>query len=133
MHSQSNIKLPTVEVAHFHTVIAWSHNVQECKNVTAFGGACQNQAKIAKTRANCWNVYFPIHLSHYCWQGYVDDAVERWWLGSAVFDYLLSWNIKYSYIHLLNSFIHSLYFLYIHIQVKYQGSGNCQSSCINNC
>jgi len=102
MHSQSNIKLPTFEVAHFHTVIAWSHNVQECKNITAFGGACQNQAKIAKTRANCWNVYFPIHLSHYCWQGYVDDAVERWWLGSAVFDYLLSWNIKYSYNHLLN-------------------------------
>ena len=31
------------------------------------------------------------------------------------------------------SFIHSLYFLYIHIQVKYQGCGNCQSSCINIC
>jgi len=30
-------------------------------------------------------------------------------------------------------FIHSLYFPYIHIQVKYQGCGNCQSSCIHIC
>jgi len=102
MHSQSDIQLPTVEAAHRHTVIAWSCNVQDCKNMTAFGGASQNQAKIAKTRANCWNVYSPIHLSHYCWQGYVGDAVERWWLGSAVFDYLLSWNIQHKYNHLLN-------------------------------
>ena len=33
----------------------------------------------------------------------------------------------------LHSFFHSLYFPYIHIQVKYQGCGNCQSSCINIC
>jgi len=31
------------------------------------------------------------------------------------------------------AFIHSLYFPYIHIQVKYQGCGSCQSSCINIC
>jgi len=31
------------------------------------------------------------------------------------------------------SFIHSLYFPYIHIQVKYQGCGNCQSSCKDIC
>ena len=29
--------------------------------------------------------------------------------------------------------IHSLYFLYIHIQVNYQGCGNCQNGCINIC
>jgi hypothetical protein len=34
---------------------------------------------------------------------------------------------------LSKTFIHSLYFPYIHIQVKYQGCGNCQSSCINIC
>jgi len=31
----------------------------------------------------------------------------------------------------LHSFIHSVYFPYIPIQVKYQGCGNCQSSCIH--
>jgi hypothetical protein len=31
------------------------------------------------------------------------------------------------------TFIHSLYFPYIHIQVKCQGCGNCQSSCTNIC
>jgi len=35
-----------------------------------------------------------------------------------------------SFIH---SFIHSFYFPYIHVQVKYQGCGYCQSSCINIC
>jgi len=34
---------------------------------------------------------------------------------------------------LSKTFIHSLYFPFIHIQVKYQGCGNCQSSCINIC
>ena len=33
----------------------------------------------------------------------------------------------------IHSFIHSLHIPYIHIQVKYQGCGNCQSSCINIC
>jgi len=29
----------------------------------------------------------------------------------------------------IHSFIHSLYFPYIHIQVEYQGCGNCHSCC----
>jgi len=41
--------------------------------------------------------------------------------------------ITFKHIKTIMIFIDSLYFPYIRIQVKYQGCGNCQSSCINIC
>jgi len=42
-----------------------------------------------------------------------------------------SWNCSACHQALHYSFIHSLYFPYIYIQVEYQGCGNCQSCCNN--
>jgi hypothetical protein len=51
--------------------------------------------------------------------------------------FILLWREKYSFIHSFTLFsiffIHSLYFPYIPIQIKYQGCGNCQTSCIHIC